>query len=157
MKFTHLVEINDPLNPLIDFLTREQLWRGLTLRAETPQLFVPWLDRCELLERTEFSLSRALHYGQLIVRDRVTFDPQHRIHYDVPAQKEFPASSLTVSIEEPRPEIFFVRFEYDNGVDDSDEEFYDEFRRAAYTEADIDTIRIIRQLAAEGRFESLLN
>jgi len=29
--------------------------------------------------------------------------------------------------------------------------FYNEFRRSAYQEADIDTIRIIRQLAEEGR------
>ncbi|MHA0111691.1 AtaL-like protein, partial [Klebsiella pneumoniae] len=41
MKFNHLIQINDPLNPLIDSLTREQLWRGLVLRAESPRLFMP--------------------------------------------------------------------------------------------------------------------
>ena len=34
MKFEHLIEINDPLNPLIDTLSLEQVWRGLVLRAE---------------------------------------------------------------------------------------------------------------------------
>ena len=33
MKFEHLIEINDPLNPLIDALTVEQLWAGLVLSA----------------------------------------------------------------------------------------------------------------------------
>jgi len=33
MKFEHLIEINDPLNPLIDALTLEHRWRGLVLRA----------------------------------------------------------------------------------------------------------------------------
>ena len=29
MRFEHLIQINDPLMPLLDTLTREQLWRGL--------------------------------------------------------------------------------------------------------------------------------
>ena len=33
MQFSHLIQINDPFNPLIDPLSREQLWRGLVLRA----------------------------------------------------------------------------------------------------------------------------
>ena len=51
MKFSHLIQINDPLNPLIDPLSREQLWRGLVLRAENPLLFVMGLDRFEIVER----------------------------------------------------------------------------------------------------------
>jgi hypothetical protein len=31
---------------------------------------------------------------------------------------------------------------------------YDEFRKSAYQEADIDTIRILRQLAADGRLDA---
>jgi hypothetical protein len=35
---------------------------------------------------------------------------------------------------------------------------YDDFRRSAYQEADIDTVRILRELAAAGRLDaSLLN
>jgi hypothetical protein len=159
MKFNHLVEINDPLNPLIDSLNREQLWQGLVLRAETPKMFVPWLDSCEVLDRSAESVSRELRYGTLVVRDNVTFVPQQRVHYQVPAQKDIPASSLTMSIEEPEPQVFFVRFEYDDGTGDSEnstEAMYNDFRRSAYEEADIDTIRIIRQLASEGRFDAPL-
>jgi hypothetical protein len=157
MKFTHLIEINDPLNPLIDPLSREQLWRGLVLRAEAPQMFVPWLDSCKLIERSAATLSRELRYGTLTVLDTVTFVPQESVHYAVPAQKDIPQSSLMMTIEEPEPEIFFVRFEYDDGTGDSatqEEAFYNDFRRSAYKEADIDTIRIIRQLAEEGRFDT---
>ncbi|WP_019139916.1 SRPBCC family protein [Noviherbaspirillum massiliense] len=152
MKFAHLVEINDPLNPLISRLTREQLWRGLVARAESPQDFIPSLDRCLLHERTELTLARELHFGDLVVRDQVTFLPQHQVRYQVPKQKDISASSLTMTIEEPEPDIFFVRFEYDDGNEpvSSAEAFYDEFRRSAYQEADIDTIRIIRQMAEEG-------
>lgn len=153
MKFAHLIEINDPLNPLLDRLSRGQLWRGLVLRAEQPKAFVPYLDRCDVFERTTMSLSRELHYGELIVRDRVTFLPQHQVVYDVPQQKDIPQSRLTMTIEEPEPDILFVRFEYDDGASeaaDTAEAVYNDFRRSAYKESDIDTIRTIREMAEAG-------
>lgn len=157
MKFAHLIEINDPLNPLIDPLTREQIWRGLVLRAEKPTVFVPYLDSCKILERDEQSLSRELHYGDLVVRDRVTFAPQEQVVYHVPPQKGIPESQLTMTIEEPESSIFFVRFEYDDGAseaEDTAEAFYNDFRRSAYKESDIDTIRMIREMAEDGRLAS---
>jgi len=152
MQFEHLIEINDPLNPLIDTLTRDQLWRGLVLRAEAPKLFVPWLDECTLTSREENSVMRVLRYNDLHIHDTVTFVPQQSVHYIVPAQGDIPDSSLIVSIEEPQPDSLFVRFVYEGGkVEDDMDAFYNEFRRSAYKEADIDTIKVIRQLAEEGR------
>ena len=156
MKFEHLIEINDPLNPLIDRLSREQLWRGLVLRAETPMDFVPYLDNCNIVERGEQTLSRELRYGDLIVQDRVTFQPLHKVTYHVPSQKGIPESRLTMTIEEPEPDILFVRFLYDDGAseaEDTTEAFYNDFRRSAYKESDIDTIRTIREMAESGRLD----
>ena len=70
MKFEHLIEINDPLNPLIDSLTREQLWRGLVLHAESPKLFVPHLDECDIVEREPGSgdLERSIRVEPLEAR-----------------------------------------------------------------------------------------
>jgi len=76
MKFNHLIVINDPLNPLIEPLTRNRLWQGLVLRAEQPMRFVPHLDQCDLLQRTGDVLQRELRYGTLVIRDEVTFVPQ---------------------------------------------------------------------------------
>jgi hypothetical protein len=160
MRFNHLIEINDPLNPLIDPLTRQQLWRGLVLRAEAPALFIPHLDQCDIVKRSELSLSRELHYGEVVIRDHVTFTPQEEIVVEVLAQGEIPASSLSITIEEPQPEVFYVRFEYNDGTPDvtgSMDAYYNEFRKSAYYEADIDTIRIIRELADAGRFDLPLN
>lgn len=156
MHFQHLVEINDPLNPLLDTLTRDQLWRGLVLRAEAPKDFVPWLDDCELLERDGRTLSRMLRYGTLTVRDEVTFTPQETVRYDVPAQKDIAASNLVMTIEEPQPTRLFVRFEYaDEGSEaETMDAFYNEFRCSAYREADIDTIRLIREMAARGELDA---
>jgi hypothetical protein len=153
MKFTHLIEINDPLNPLIDTLTREQLWHGLVLRAETPKAFIPWLDRCTIVEKSDTHLARISHYGQLAVHDSVQLIAQQKIIYTIPPQKDIPASSLTMTIEEPEPGILFVRFEYEDSTGeaaDSEQAMYNDFRKSAYQEADIDTIRIIRQMVESG-------
>jgi hypothetical protein len=157
MKFEHLIEINDPLNPLIDPLTREQLWRGLVLHAESPRLFVPHLDECVVSERSTQGFRRKRRFGELSIDDRVTLTPMQQVRYDVHAQGEISASSLTVTIEAPEPHILFVRFRYDDGHDaatDAANAMYDEFKKSAYQEADIDTIRIVRELAAEGRLDA---
>ena len=156
MKFTHLIEINDPLNPLIDPLTSEQLWRGLVMRAEQPMLFVEHLDDCQLLEKSMESVTRELRYGKVVIRDIVSYLPQLQVRYQVPPQRDLVGSSLTMTIEQPQPEALFVRFSYaDEGAAeasaDSDEEMYDEFRRSAYLQSDIDTIRVIRELAEAGK------
>src|ERR1035437_1911290 len=129
MKFNHIVEIDDPLNPLIEPLTREQLWRGLVLRAEEPKMFVPYLDDCRLFDRSADALSRELRYGELVIRDRVTYFPQEKIHFQVPPQKNIHASSLTMSIEDPKAELFIIRFAYDDGTSEAESSvnaFYNE-------------------------------
>ncbi|MFX6036286.1 SRPBCC family protein, partial [Acinetobacter baumannii] len=78
-------------NPLIDSLTREQLWRGLVLRAESPRLFMPHLDDCRLSEKSLDSVRRELRYGELVIIDKVTYLPQIQVLYEVPSQGEIPA------------------------------------------------------------------
>jgi hypothetical protein len=157
MKFAHLVEINDPLDPLIETLTRDQLWRGLVMRAEQPKLFVPYLDECHIEVRSAALIGRRLHYGDTVIADQVSFLPSLQLHYHVPQQKDIPASDLNVTIEEPQPGRLYVRFEYDDNnsaEETAAEAFYNDFRRSAYKESDIDTVRVIRELAAAGRLDA---
>lgn len=157
MKFEHLIEINDPLNPLIDTLSREQLWRGLVLHADSPKLFVPHLDECAILERDGDGFRRSRHFGKLVIEDRVILLALQEVRYEVPAQGEIAASSLSVTIEAPTADTLFVRFRYDDGHDaatDAANAMYDEFKKSAYVEADIDAIRILRELAAQGRLDA---
>ena len=157
MKFEHLIEINDPMNPLIDTISIEQLWRGLVLRAESPTLFVPHLDECTLGERSSGSVARRLRYGDLVIDDVVYMTPLKEVRYEVPAQGEIAASTLTMKIEAPTSAMLLVRFSYDDGQGehtDPANAMYDDFKRSAYQEADIDTVRILRQLAGEGKLDA---
>ena len=157
MKFEHLVQINvplNPLNPLIDSLTADQVWRGLVRKAENPLLFVYALDEFRILGRNADSIDRELRFGRLTIRDRVTFAAPEHITQVIEASAEVPASTLATSIEAPDTEQLYVRFRYETGsiaggapVDETTAAFL----KQAYVEADNDVIRTIRRLAAEGK------
>ena len=150
MNFEHLIKINDPLNPLVETLTRGQLWEGLVLRAEQPQLFVLGLDSCTILSRTHRTLERELHYGSATVRDRVTLSPSQSVRYDILATEAHVGGSLTMTIEQPDDVQLFLRFQYETthpAPDTEDARQTSEIVKSAYREADIDTVRLIRQYA----------
>jgi hypothetical protein len=160
MKFEHLLEVNDIMNPLADTLTRDELWQGLVLRAESPKLFMPHLDDSTVSRRSATSMRRSLRYGELVIEDTVTLVPGESLTFHIPAQGEILASSLVITIEESPDGQLFVRFVYDDGADaaaDKANEMYNDFKRSAYTEADIDTIRIIRRITAQGAPDGPLN
>jgi hypothetical protein len=148
LNFEHLIQINDPSNPLIQTMTRAQLWEGLVLRAEQPQLFVLGLDSCTILAREGNTLERELDYGQAKVRDRVTLTPGESVRYDILATENYVGGSLTMSIEEPEEAQLFLRFDYRTGLPagaTEDERQTSEIVKSAYRESDIDTVRLIRQ------------
>lgn len=159
MKFEHLIEINDLNNALAPRMTREQLWNGLVLRAEFPRLFVSYLDSCTITSRDLDSLTRSLQFGDLKIHDHVHFNFLDYVHYQVPLQGEIRESSMRMIIEEPVSSGLFIRFAYDDGhteAEDIENAVYNEFRRSAYVEADIDTVKVLREMYEIGRLNNLL-
>ena len=159
MKFEHLIEINDFSNPLIPSMTREQLWNGLVLRAEYPKLFIPHLDSCAITSRQLDSLTRTLQFGELKINDRIQFDFLNTVVFEVPAQGDISESTMQMVIEEPEAGALLVRFIYQDShsaEQDRQDAVYDDFRRSAYVEADIDTIKLLRDMHAIGRLDNLL-
>ena len=152
MDFEHLVQINDPLMPLLDPLSREQLWRGLVRRAVDPVGFVLGMDGCTVVRHTEHRYSRELRFGQHVLFDHVTLVPNDEVRYESDAAHHHAGSRMAMRIEEPAPGALFVRFRYHTvpAPDETPDPRFDQARRAAYREADIDTVRKIRELAARG-------
>ena len=157
MRFEHLVQINDPLQPLLTEVSRAQLWRGLVRRAERPTEFVLGLAGATIDERTDqpglMQFTRRLDFGGFTVRDRVRLAPDSLCVTDIEAAAGYPASRLTIRIEEPAPGNLFLRFTYesedrpqDNGLDTLTRQL----REQAYRGADIDTVWRIRDLAERG-------
>jgi hypothetical protein len=153
MRFEHLVQVNDPLHPLIEPLTRAQLWQGLLLRAEQPGIFMAHLQGSRIVARGALSLARELDFGSFKVRDRVRLEPLQRMVIEAEAAQARSTGTLTVSIEEPGSKLLQLRFEYQlqrpHSEDAAQEAIYDQFIKSAYLQADIDCVRIIRQRVVE--------
>lgn len=153
MKFEHLIQINDPENPLIDTLTRDQLWQGLLHRVENPVPFLPGLESCTILERAADTLLRELDFGPAVIQDRVTLAHMVSVRFDIQPSEAHPGGSLCISIEEPEPTFLFLRFAYQTTLatnPNSEERAYIEYVKSAYHQSDVDCVRIIRTLAAGG-------
>lgn len=151
MKFEHLIEINDPGNPLLPLLTRDQLWQGLMYRAEDATHFLPGLDACIILERRDDMLQRRLDFGRAAIEDCVTWSRCEWICFAVTSTGTHAGGTLTISIEEPEADHLFLRFAYATtlGESASDEDAaYAEFVKSAYHASDIETVRVIRTLLA---------
>lgn len=149
MKYEHLIEVNDPANPLIRQLSREELWFGLLCRVEDPRPFLPGLERCEILARNQETVHRRLHFGAVAIEDRVTLMPLQSVCFEIQANAEHVGGSLTISIEEPQKGVLFLRFAYATGLAEkqgSEDEQYVEFVKSAYRESDLDTMRVIRMI-----------
>lgn len=158
MRFEHLVQINDPLMTLAAPLTRPQLWRGLVMRVEDPTQFLYGLRGCTVGDRLSgddvSSFTRTLDFGAFKVLDRVTLTPMEQVVVRAAATDRFPSSCLTIRIEEPGPDLLFLRFMYEIG--EADGEIDAEtvaFRRQAYEQSDIDTVIRIRDLAEQGKLD----
>lgn len=149
MKFEHLIVINDPGNPLIVPLNRQQVWEGLLQRVHHPLPFLPGLESCTVLQRNEDFLLRELDFGAARIRDRVTMAVEEWVRFEIEAGEQHPGGSLTIRIEEPDREQLCLRFTYTTAIAVEDQA-YIEYVKSAYQQSDIDCVRIIRTLAAEG-------
>ena len=150
MRFVHIVEINDPRHPLLEPLSREQLWRGLLRRVEQPMEFLPQLNGCSIVMRGDRTLVRELDFGAFTVRDRVLLEPMEKMSIVIKATPQVPEGKLIIAIETHSADHLQLRFTYDIQRKRSDdiemEEQYDRVLQSAYVQADIDSVKIIRSL-----------
>ena len=144
MKFTHTLPVNAQEDSLV--LDEHDLWLGLLYRAEYPLPFTPGLESFRILSRTSQVLSRELNFGQHVIHDTVSFEPMSSVTFTVPPSSNQSGGKLHIRIEPPfKNQPLSLSFEYDTPIADSDAA-YEAFIKAAYTEADHDTLRVIRTL-----------
>ena len=158
MKFEHLVQINDPSLPGVDWLTRQQLWFGLVARAWKPTRFILGLEDAQVTQTGQqgnvTTLSRVLNYGPFQITDTMELHEEERTETRILANQFCGDSTLTISIEEPDQGELWLRFQYQvsdapstGDVPGASSQDVDEIRKQAYRAADIDTVKMIRELA----------
>lgn len=153
MNFEHLIQINDLQNPLVETLTRDQVWRGLQHRIEDATPFLPGLERCTIVARHADHLLRELDFGAAVIRDRVTYADNHWVRFEILPSEKHAGGSLTITIEEPEPHSLFLRFAYATtfaATASAEDRAYMEYIKSAYQQSDLDCVRVIRTLTAGG-------
>ena len=160
MQFEHIVVVNDPSTAEIAVLSREVLWNGLVRRAADPLAFVENLDRAHILERGDNWFTREMWFGEMRVFDRVTLEPGHKVHYETEPSEQHMGGSLSMIIETPVAGVLCVRFCYSTPLPETSETdteagdaYFAPWIKSAYQQADIDTIKRIRELAANGELD----
>ena len=144
----HIVRINDPANPIGMWLTRQQLWEGLRHTIVAPQVLDESIDSASISEVDPGKLRRCIRRGANAMSDEVELSPHESILITADAGGAFAGSTLTMRIEEPAPEMLFVRFTYEVcGLADLREEDEDAARCSAYQNSDIERIRAARRYA----------
>ena len=160
MRYEHLIEINNPLLPLLDPLDREDLWQGLVQRAYAPEQFILGLEGARVDSVTNDGattmLHRTLNYGTFAVVDRVTLYPHTAVVTEVRDTQGALEARLTVTIEEPAAGHLYLRFLYELQQDepaDGLNAVTAALRKQAWFASDMDAVARIRDLAAKRRLQ----
>lgn len=153
MRFEHLIEINAPqvgLPLMAPTFTREQLWRGLMQRVQSPQRFPMGPDRCEWRETEPGVFRRTVHFGAHVMHDEVRTEPGQKMVFTPEAHGDTAPIRLTMAIEEPRAGQMVLRFVYEALSPQTDEEaYYNDYRHNAWLHNDRDMVRTLRQWLSE--------
>ena len=157
MRYEHRIRVNPLGASSPSAVTRAQLWAALVLRAEDPMQFMPALEayciRARAVNAQGFeTLARTLDFGGFAVQDQATLAAPDALILDTQAGATWPASRLTLRIEEPEPEVLFLSFVYesDEHVGSELDAMADHLRRRAYEAADQDMVARIRGLVGSG-------
>ncbi len=144
----HIVRINDPANRVGAWLTREQLWEGLRHTVVSPQVLDESIDDAAIEQLDAQRLRRCIRRGPNAMSDEVELEPYKALQITADAG-EFAGSTLRMQIEEPAPEMLFVRFTYEiRGLAELRDVEEDNARCSAYQTSDIDRIRAARRFVA---------
>jgi hypothetical protein len=145
----HIVRINDPANVAASWLTREQLWAGLHHTVIDPQVLDGSIDWAQVEEIEPGRLRREIRRGRQSTADEVELVPNESLQIHADDGGMFAGSTLTIRIEEPAPEMLFVRFTSELcGLAEARDEEEDDARCSAYQSQDIERIRQVRRYAA---------
>ena len=113
-----------------------------------PELLDESIDSASIQEIMPGKLRREIRRGGSATSDEVELVPNESLRIRADTRGAFAGSTLTIRIEEPAPEMLFVRFTYDVcGLEELRDEQEDSARCSAYHSSDIERIRQARRFA----------
>ena len=111
-----------------------------------PELLDESIDSASIQEIGPSRLRREIRRGRSATNDEVELVPNESLQIRADASGAFAGSTLTIRIEEPAPEMLFVRFTYEVcGLEEARDQEEDSARCSAYHSSDIERIRQVRR------------
>jgi len=144
------VAVNPPGEDVV--LTRDDVWRGLVLKAENALPFVPAMTMCEVTSRTDSVIEREIEFRGERLGERITFDPKNQVKFVRTSGSVL--GTIRNEIEEEDGDLR-LRFSFDlelQGVEPGSdaEKDYEETMRGDYLKAADATLAAIRRWVREG-------
>lgn len=147
------VDVNPPgAEPVLE---RDDVWRGLVMKAENALPFVPMMQECEVLERSANGLVRRVAVRGERYVERITFTPQIEVRFLREDAAGQPAGWITNVISDSDHGLLLT-FSFSVSVANAapgsaEERLRGEEMRGSYIEAVTATIAATRQFVREGR------
>lgn len=135
-------------------LSREQVWRGLVLKAENAVPFVPGMESCTVLERYADGLLREVVVRGDRFRERIIFTPPVQVSFERVDTLEHAGWITNVLSESDRGLLLTFTFAVSfPGVEpgSGEEKGRAEAMKSSYLSAIETTLRIVRRLVQEGQ------
>lgn len=135
-------------------LSRDLVWRGLVMKAENALPFVPAMQECTVMSRSENGLVRTVTTRSERFTERVTFTPQVQVLFDRTDGAGRKAGWIANVLSDGEAGLLLT-FVLSVVIPDVEAGSPEEFRhgaeiRASYIEAIEATLRTMRTLAGEG-------
>jgi len=151
------VPVNDRSNPELPVLNRDQVWRGLELKAENALPFVPQMTKCDTFERGDNYLIRDILIRGEDARERVTFYPKRMVQFDRLSGSTL--GTIKNEIEEDAHGELSLRFTFSlekEGIppNSPEEQTYAKEVEGDYLGAVQATLNAVRRWVKEGTLES---
>lgn len=88
-----------PVNPpgAEPVLTREQVWRGLAMKAENALPFVPGMSKCEVVERGGNTLLRDVVFQGSAHQERIVLHPPVQVQFERVGETGFIQNTISDS------------------------------------------------------------
>jgi hypothetical protein len=75
------VAVNDPGDPELPVLTRDDVWDGLVMKAQNALPFVPKMEKCDVVEQRDNFILRDIRFGGDDLREAVTLTPKSKVEF----------------------------------------------------------------------------
>src|SRR5437763_2270665 len=151
------IPVNDKSDHDILVLNRDQVWKGLELKAENALPFVPKMTKCDTIERGNNYLVRDIVFRGDPARERVTFYPKRMVQFDRLSGNTL--GTIKNEIEEDANGVLALRFTFSlekEGIppDSYEEQAYARQMEGDYLGAVQAPLSAIRKWVKEGTLES---